>query len=583
MPVRRVVAAIVALAFCVRSAAALTPGQIAVIVNSKSPASQQVAEHYIKARGIPQDHLIYVTVIPGDDMSEPDYRLQIVLPIRKALAERKLDGAVTCLVTTTDIPLRIGSQPVNPADELDIIADRKQLAESCEELYKSIPQYNAILAPAAAPVPAPPPAATSTATATAPAAEPMPPLPKILAQLQEAVNHAASRINRATGDARADALAQFVKLQERILGRAGLIATLSALGNTDGADAVATRLQALRDAARDADRRVPVLMAHRAVGHARHDLLLLQLVNRGVVGQAGELEEQLLFMQRDQSEAAVDSELMMLWVDEYSHARWLGNPFNVESFSAIPDVRALPRVMMVARIDGSTPQKTMDMIDSGIRVEQKGLDGTVYFDARGIYANDGYGLFDADLRNAARYMQDHTDMKVVLDDKPELLEAKNCPDCALYCGWYSLRNYHDSCQWLPGCVGYHVASLELATLRDPKETGWCVNLLNRGVCGTLGATSEPYLHAFPRPSLFFPLLVSGQFTQGEVYYLTCPVTSWRIAFLGDPLYNPFKAKPRLAADTLQGHPALRNAARILAAIAALPPTPATQPASAPAR
>ncbi len=358
------------------------------------------------------------------------------------------------------------------------------------------------------------------------------------------------------------------------------------LGNSDAADAAAERLAELRTAAQAAEKRYLELAPHRATSHARHELLALQLANRGLVGLCGELEEQLLFMQRDQSDAAVDSELMMLWIDDYTRARWLINPFCVEHFAAIPNVKAMPRVMMVARVDGSTPQKTMDMIDVGIRVEQKGLDGTAYFDARGLTGQDAYGVFDADLREAARYLREHTDMKVVLDDTPELLAAKNCPDCALYCGWYSLRSYQDSCQWLPGAVAYHVASLELATLRDPKETGWCVNLLNRGVCGTLGATSEPYLHAFPKPALFFPLLLSGRYTQGEVYYLTCPVTSWRIAFVGDPLYNPFSAKPRLTAAQLQADPVLRNAARIFpdapahGAPSEAPPAPAaaTHPA-----
>ena len=112
-------------------------------------------------------------------------------------------------------------------------------------------------------------------------------------------------------------------------------------------------------------------------------------------------------------------------------------------------------------------------------------------------------------------------------------------------------------------MGYHVASFEMPTLHDPKETGWVVNLLNRGFCGTLGATDEPYLPSFPKPSLFFPLLLSGQFTQGEVWELTAPMVSWRVGFVGDPLYNPYKSHPRVKTEDLLAHVVLRNAYTVL--------------------
>ncbi len=215
MPLRIAVAALAfAILFTARAARALTPDQIAVIVNGNSPASREVADHYVKARGIPRSHVITVAVKPGDDISEPDYRLQIVLPIRKALVDRKLDTTVTCLVTTTDIPLRVGAQPINPADEVDILADRKQLAETRQELYAAIAKYEAILAAGGAA--SRPAAATTTAPAGTAAASPPdpPPLPKVLSDLQAAVNQAAGRVNRAGGAARAAALDQFVKLQD---------------------------------------------------------------------------------------------------------------------------------------------------------------------------------------------------------------------------------------------------------------------------------------------------------------------------------------------------------------------------------
>jgi hypothetical protein len=131
-------------------------------------------------------------------------------------------------------------------------------------------------------------------------------------------------------------------------------------------------------------------------------------------------------------------------------------------------------------------------------------------------------------------------------------------------------------------VGYHVASFEMQTLHTPGETGWVVNLLNRGFCGTLGPTEEPFLAAFPRPQFFFPLLLSGEFTQGEVWQVTAPMLSWRVGYVGDPLYNPCKMRPRVKPEELKADPILRNAYAILRPAAALPPPRATSSASRPA-
>ena len=83
------------------------------------------------------------------------------------------------------------------------------------------------------------------------------------------------------------------------------------------------------------------------------------------------------------------------------------------------------------------------------------------------------------------------------------------------------------------------------------------NLLKDGVDATLGAVSEPYLSSFPKPDEFFPLLLTGKSTLAEVYWATCPMTSWKITLIGDPLYRPFALNPQLKPDDLT--PILRSA------------------------
>jgi len=121
-----------------------------------------------------------------------------------------------------------------------------------------------------------------------------------------------------------------------------------------------------------------------------------------------------------------------------------------------------------------------------------------------------------------------------------LFQPGDCPDAALYSGWYSCKNYIDAFEWQPGAVGYHIASDECTTLKNEKSRVWCKMMLEDGVAATLGPTSEPYLQAFPPPEVFFGLLIDGYYTLAESYILSLPYLSWQMVLVGDPLYSPFK-------------------------------------------
>jgi uncharacterized protein (TIGR03790 family) len=111
--------------------------------------------------------------------------------------------------------------------------------------------------------------------------------------------------------------------------------------------------------------------------------------------------------------------------------------------------------------------------------------------------------------------------------------------------WYSSS-------FVAGAVAFHVASFEMISLRTDNEKGWVAGLLNDGVAATMGAVAEPYLAAFPYPDEFFPLLLTGKLTLAEVYWKTCPMVSWMMTCVGDPLYTPFKTNPQMKAEDLPG-------------------------------
>ena len=93
------------------------------------------------------------------------------------------------------------------------------------------------------------------------------------------------------------------------------------------------------------------------------------------------------------------------------------------------------------------------------------------------------------------------------------------------------------------------------TLRDPKTKLWCVNLLKRGVVGTLGPVAEPYTLGFPKPAEFFGFLVTGDYPLVECYSRTMLLTSWMTVLVGDPLYNPYAHAPRLRSTRVKPSPA----------------------------
>ena len=198
---------------------------------------------------------------------------------------------------------------------------------------------------------------------------------------------------------------------------------------------------------------------------------------------------------------------------------------------------------MVSRLDGPDYDIIKGLIDKAITAEKKGLKGIAYIDSRGITSRNMYGHFDQSLRNLAAFTRSETEIPVIEERAAKLFAPGTCPKAALYCGWYSLSKYIDAFDFVDGAIGYHIASFEAVSLRDPNSSQWCPSLLMDGITATLGPVAEPYLHAFPEPRAFFPKLYEGNCLV-EAYYRTMPVNSWQMLLIGDPLYRPFKTFPQ---------------------------------------
>jgi uncharacterized protein (TIGR03790 family) len=224
--------------------------------------------------------------------------------------------------------------------------------------------------------------------------------------------------------------------------------------------------------------------------------------------------------------------------------------------------------IMVCRLDGPTPQIARGLVDKAIKAEKTGLHGAAYIDSRGIPDDKqpySTGHFDQSLRDLAVLLRLHTTLEVKEERTEKLFgstslpsraksrdEQGGCPRTAIYCGWYSLKKYVDSFDFVDGAVGFHIASLEAVDLRDANSTEWCPAMLTRGVTATLGAVAEPYLQAFPKPDEFFFELLDGSCLV-EAFYRTQPFCSWQLVLVSDPLYRPFGPSTPLGVVSLSNH------------------------------
>jgi uncharacterized protein (TIGR03790 family) len=255
------------------------------------------------------------------------------------------------------------------------------------------------------------------------------------------------------------------------------------------------------------------------------------------------LERQITAITKSDNSASLDSEIALVREASYPLAGWVPNPFYLGYRGK--KINNLPRAaFLVSRLDGPSKQIVSRIIDDSLATEAKGLRGIAYFDARWPDPGDkrlsGYALYDHSLHKAAKRLKESGVMPVVLDQQERLFQPGEAPNAALYCGWYSLAKYIDAFSWVPGAVGYHIASEECETLRQSRSQVWCKVMLEKGVAATIGPVGEPYVQAFPPPEIFFSLLIDGRLTLAECYALSNPFLSWKMVLIGDPLYRPFK-------------------------------------------
>ncbi|MCG3178971.1 MAG: hypothetical protein BIFFINMI_01301 [Phycisphaerae bacterium] len=508
--------------------AGLTADQIAIVYGKQDAQSAALARHYAGKRGVPEAQMLGLD-FQGETISRNDYDRKLAGPIRDWLTESKLKDKVRCLLLIRPLPYRVLGSAAPPAVLgylADVDKDYKSAVQMLEQTRWALEQ----LAAGTIPKDLPPRQEKLSSSA-------------VLKGLDAISGKAAAAVGAMPdGPAKTQAAGMLYRLWDLAYGPAGVTALAAGRGNPPPPPDVDLAAAKKRDQE-----------ARAALAAVPADATREQLVEKfNLAGKTAGLSGQVRSADRDRGQAAssgeraaVDSELSLLWSKEYRLAGGMPNPLNWR-YAARPQPDTAP-TLMVFRLDGADFDTLTRLVDDSLATEKAGLTGRVYLDL--ARKGGGYAGYDRDLEKLADLLK-QTRLPVTVESTAKLMPAGSGPDCALYCGWYSLRKFVPSVAFKTGAVGWHIASFELQDLRAAKPTTWVPNLIRNGDVATFGSFDEPYLGAFPLPSQFFGLLLTGRYTMAEVFYLTNPQLSWMMSFIGDPLYAPFKADPQLKPSDL---------------------------------
>ena len=528
----------------------VSPDQVAVLVNSQSSASLDLATYYMERRGIPLVNRVDLDLPTTDSISREVYEQDVLRPVREALVQKGLVNSIKVLVTIYGMPLRVQAPRLTTKEE-EWIDDARGWGRSAIGLLGE--QEQAIVKQKVSLAQSPQSSRNSIL--------PLPETVKDISssqvrtwrkQLIDILNELHQTIeSKAAVEEKEPLQATRARIIRRMFGKVGTKANIEGIPP----QTVAQQRQEV-----SMQQVLANLMHHPSATKRTRAYSLVQEAY-GLWGILAFAQWEIERYQQTDGSASFDSELSFLWWESgtYPLAGRLPNPFYF-GYSGQVDDWPLP-LLLVSRLDAPTISHVRGMIDQAIATEIGGLRGNVYVDARGQKKGPplSYGFYDADMQDFANTFRSVASYPLTLENTEQRLsQPGQAPNVALYVGWYRLRHYEDAFTFNPGAIGYHIASGEAVSIHNPKERGWCKNALERGIAVTLGPVGEPYLDAFPLPSEFFGVLYSGKYSLVEAYYLSARYLSWKMVLFGDPLYRPwFKpdaAQQKAAQTLLQDRP-----------------------------
>ncbi len=516
--------------------AALKSDQVAIITVD-SPASKEIAQYYALARHVPRENILTLSIPETTDLDRSKWEREIRPQIRSWLLSDQNRGKIRCLVTTYGCPLRISQAAQGGSFSTERLIELNRLWQvKLSQTEKAILAFNNI--------------AVSKKSSSTEKLSTSITVKEIAEKVEQAMKMAQLRIHIQSPGLQKRLAIPFQQAFVTMAGVKGLYQNIQS--NADKLpESQKAQLPILAAEIRSAESSIAEQQMLPVTSACDFFISLNQERLGGLFGSLQWLESQLNLAKTNETQAAFDSELILILLPDHELNRWLINPLY---YGAGPVMRSIP-AMMVARLEGPSPDIVKQRIDQGLKAEQSRLAGKVYLDARsyrkdGVYPPGSYERYDQSLYELSQRLRNNTKMEVVYESTALLFESKACPDTAIYVGWYSLGKYVPSCSWNPGSIGCHLASSEACSLRDPNSPLWCPQILKNGGAATVGPTFEPYLGAFPMPDDFISLILTGEYTMAEAYSISCPYASWAMILIGDPLYTPYKINPPLGKSDL---------------------------------
>lgn len=512
--------------------AELTAEQCAVVYNKNSEVSEAIARHYARVRDVPEDQLFGLGIRYQEQISRETYENDVAPKIHDWLTSHENGSRIRCMVTCYDLPLKIDAHRPTAADKARAKELKRKLADTKHKIRVLVTNIRAKADTIGG---------QQKTWLRLKKDATIEELYRLFLDGQQSLVTGSPNADATELSQRRRAVFAFIYAAE---GRTGIVARGSIAAEQMGY-ATKDQMREIQDRAVVLEQRIEPLIAYKSSADGFDKAIKELQESRGLFGLARAMRSRISGLLGRDSKSSFDSELALVMRDPYSPARWSSNPLYGQLGEQAIAAGALERVLIVSRLDGPTPNLVHQMIDTTVATERNGLNGNVYIDARGLGKDDGYVDYDRDLIRLANTLRTKSKLPVTLDRKSAVFQAGACPKSAIYCGWYNLESFVDAFEFVPGAVGYHIASFELVSLRDKSKRYWCKELLKDGVVATLGAVNEPYLEAFPKPTAFFGLLLTGEYTLGEVYAATHKLGSWQMTLIGDPLYNPFRNNPQM--------------------------------------
>jgi uncharacterized protein (TIGR03790 family) len=494
--------------------AEFTPDDVVIIANNTMLESMSLAGYYAKKRGISQENIIGISTSKSESITREDFNKTILFPLKQKFESTPHLPGKKIFVLMHGIPLAIGeTQPPPEANIIEVTIRDKNL----EYQAKYIKETEGLVFIESEVV-------EKGSQSLFPSSKQINP-----AQLLNSIQQLIALVAKSDHPEKRSYLKNISRSLVSLFGHQGQLFLIPPDQTTEK-EKIQEKMKEGFSLPTPKDKK-------------NLDLYLLKVAEIfGIVGVLQRVPSLLDELLGSQTGASVDSELTNFWL----------LPSNIQISNRLPNPLFMHRekmdppsypLVLVSRIDGPTPSIVRRNIDATITTEkEQSLSGKFLIDARGIPwdQRDDFGTWDRYLTTLARNTNTGKRFTIEYDGRPEL--AGETKDIGLYVGWYQVRQYKDVYSFNTGAIGYHIASSEAMSIRNPEEKGWCKNMLERGVVATVGAVNEPYLDSFPIPTDFFNLLLSGKYQLAEVYYLTTRYISWQLVLFGDPLYQPISVE-----------------------------------------